>query len=403
MKKKLLFCIYSLGAGGAEKALINLLNSIDYNYYEVDLQLFENEGVNLKYLPVEVNLLTPLRDNNKHFGQGPEIIKNSLLKGDIISVFSKLFYWIFPKIIDKGNERLGNYFNWKYLRSRLRKNKKTYDIAIGYMHGVSNYYVVDCIKAHRKVCWVHTDYSKIKMIRQEEKYFKKAYKVITISEKCVEELQRSFPKLRNIELLYNVNSINLLKDLSSAYEPPEYADFSGQRILSVGRLHYLKGFDMAIEAAVILKKLGFNFCWYILGEGEIKAELEKKCIELGVEDYIKFLGIRTNPYPYILRANIIVQTSRYEGKSMVIDEAKILRKPIISTNYNSVEDQITDGLNGIIAPVSPIGIADALERLLLSSQQCRELEKNLKNLSNLYYEQVQSTILKHYKLFGGEL
>ena len=150
-----------------------------------------------------------------------------------------------------------------------------------------------------------------------------------------------------------------LKAKAQEYFPQEYKK-NGINILSVGRLTEQKGFDISIEAAKILKKENVNFKWVVLGDGELREELEKQ-INDDIKDNFLLIGKRNNPYPYFEHCDFVVQSSRYEGKSIVLDEAKIFSKPIICANYNTAKDQITHGENGIIVPLEdPIALAKTI-------------------------------------------
>ena len=107
----------------------------------------------------------------------------------------------------------------------------------------------------------------------------------------------------------------------------ETLDFSNT-IVSVGRLSNEKGFDLAVEASKILKDKNINFRWYFIGDGNQREALEQKIKSYQLQNHVLLLGLKDNPYPYIKKAKIYAQTSRFEGKSIAIDEAKILRKPI---------------------------------------------------------------------------
>lgn len=145
------------------------------------------------------------------------------------------------------------------------------------------------------------------------------------------------------------------------FYPVEYSGYNF-KVLSVGRLSKQKGFDLAIEAARILKEKGFHFKWFIIGSGKLEKELKQKVLKFNIDDYIEFLGKRENPYPYILNCDILVQPSRYEGKSVVLDEAKILCKPIVVTNYPTVIDQINEK-EGLVTEISADEIALGVEKM----------------------------------------
>ena len=139
-------------------------------------------------------------------------------------------------------------------------------------------------------------------------------------------------------------------------------------ILSIGRLVPVKSFDLAIKAAQILKQKNIHFNWYIIGDGILRTDLEKLIEKLDLTQHVFLLGLQTNPYKFMKRADIIVQSSSYEGKSIVIDEAKILCKPIVSTNYTTVYDAIKDRETGIITKMTPESLANGIYSLSQDSE-----------------------------------
>ncbi len=359
-KLRVLIALYSLGNGGGEKALVNMLNSFPPERYDIELQLFENKGLNLPFLPSFVKLREPLFPNGML--SSSQQIRHALRHFRVDRLAKKAWHLCKAR---RANSREKTYFAWKSLQPLCPVNNERYDVAISAMHGLSTYYVFDCIQAERKICWVHTDYSKIPRVEQDALYFNRAYRVITVSEHCRAALQEAFPKLDNITVLHNLNCPQLIETMAAQQTAAEcYPDEFTHHVLSVGRLIPLKGFDMAIRAAAAMKQQGVSFGWYVLGEGEERRRLEEQAREYGVEDRMHFIGAVSNPYPYMAYADVVVQTSRYEGKSMVLDEAKLLCRPIVSTAYDSVYDQLTDGENGVIVPISEEGIADGVLRVL---------------------------------------
>jgi glycosyltransferase involved in cell wall biosynthesis len=394
--KRILFVMTSLSAGGAEKALVNLLTSIDYDKYMVDLLLLEKRGANLRYLPEKVNLLATLNDNNPLFYGGWEFIKFSIKNGNYIRMLRKIYYATIPLISANNSQRLKSFYAWKFMTPYIHRLDKEYDVAIGYIQGIPNYYIMDCVKAKYKIGWVHIDYTRIPKVSAEYEYFRNMDKVVTISDVCVESLKTVFPKLTNIEMIHNINCPKLIEELAVADVPSELDSSSaGIRLLTVGRFTYQKGYDMAIDAAVILKKKEVPFQWYVLGAGELEQDIKERIKKFGLDDNFTLLGIKENPYPYIKAVDIVVQTSRYEGKSIVIDEAKIMKKLIVSTNYASVGDQIRDGIDGIVVATSSEGIAEGIILLVNNSVLQKKIVSNLENQEFLQKE----IIKKHYELF----
>lgn len=148
-------------------------------------------------------------------------------------------------------------------------------------------------------------------------------------------------------------------------------------ILSVGRLHYQKGFEMAIESCKKLIDKGYKIKWNIIGEGEEREQLTNLIKANKLENNFKLLGLKSNPYPYIKQADIYAQTSKFEGKSIAIDEAKILNKPILVTDFSTAKDQIDNEINGLIVDMKPEAIAEGIERLIKDTELKGKLVSNL--------------------------
>lgn len=361
MRKKILFVMPGLYGGGAEKSLINLLNLLDYSKYEVDLLLFKHEGLFLGQVPKEVNVLpTPISLKYSFVPLDKEALKNiEAIKAEIIRIIGTVICKLFYKKREK--QARWEYF---YIYS-IKRLKGQYDVALAYLQGESSYYVIDKVIAPKKYIWIHNDYDKLEGSDSfNKKYFKKANGVISVSDRCVEILKRTFPDLKNkFYMLPNLTSATFIRKLATESFPKEYVE-GVPVLLSIGRLTRQKGFDFAIEAAAILKGKNILFKWFIIGTGELEKQLKAKINEKEVTDYIILLGARENPYPYIKNCDILVQTSRWEGKSVVLDEAKILCKPIVVTNYPTVYDQIDDGKEGMIVSMNTEDIADGIQKML---------------------------------------
>lgn len=134
---------------------------------------------------------------------------------------------------------------------------------------------------------------------------------------------------------------------------------------------------MAITAAAQLKRQGVRFKWYVIGNGTLEKSLRKQIKKENVEDCFILLGVRENPYPYIKNCDFVVQSSRYEGKSVVLDEAKILCKPIVATAYPTVKDQVEDGKEGLVVEMSPNGIAQGVKQMIENEVLRKNIEQYL--------------------------
>lgn len=382
MKKKILFVMNNLNCGGAEKALISLLEIIDYSKYDVDLFLFKHVGIFINKLPKEINLL-PEPVNYKYFDMP---ITQSLAEliniGDFRTAFSRGVLGYLAKTEKNGaiiEQKL-----WRHMSRSIDEIKNEYDVAIGFLEKSPVYFCVDKVKAKQKIGWIHTDYSKLGInYNKEKEYLGKLDYIVTVSEELVNILKGNFPEFEEkITCIHNIVSSKMIKKMSLGKVVLKEEDDRSMSLISVGRLAKEKGLDITLEAFDILVKKGYNIKWYLIGEGNVRGTLEKSIKERNLEDRVKLLGLKTNPYPYIKQSDIYIQTSRYEGKSISIDEAKILAKPILITNFETANDHIRNNINGIIAEMNPLAVANSLE-LLITEEKLRN-----KFIDNLMKEEL---------------
>lgn len=366
-KRNILFVMSSLRNGGAERSLVNLLQLLDYDRYNVDLLLFQNEGMFLKQVPKEVNIISncnklyTLYDNNK----------TEALKHPYLSVVHMIGTFISRK--KTNSVAKSRQYRWEHFYKKIIPElTKEYDVAIAYMQREQTYFLVDKVKATKKIAWVHNEYSQLGHFKEMDlEYFEKVDKVVTISDLCAKDLKKNFPSIaEKFVVLPNLTSSQVIRNLAKEFYPPEFKR-DVLNIVSIGRLNAQKGFEFALEAALELKKSRVKFHWVVLGIGSLKEELEKKREELGVQDCFEFIGARENPYAYMKNADVLVQTSRFEGKSVVLDEGKILCCPIVTTNYPTVYDQINKD-EGVIVGMNGKEIADGILKILKDPHQYSE-------------------------------
>ena len=178
--------------------------------------------------------------------------------------------------------------------------------------------------------------------------------------------------------IYDIVNQDVIRRMS--HSPISDMDVSDKRfvnIVTVGRLASQKNYMLAVDSAYILKKQGLSFKWYFVGDGEQRQRLQDKIHILGLQHHIVLLGFKENPYPYMRKADVYVQTSSFEGFGLTIAEAKILHCPIVSTNFDVVKDQIEDGKNGLIADMKPESVADRIMVLLHDESLRNQIIKNL--------------------------
>lgn len=374
-KQKILFVMNNMHVGGSEKALVSLLNELDYSKYEVDLQLFKQEGLFLGEIPEEVNLLD-VPKNYHYFDSSYKKVLKTLNPNLIVNRYR------FKKAMQIAKSPAeAEQLAWKFLSCAIEPLDKEYDVAVGYLEKTPIYFVVDKVRAKTKIGFIHNDYTNIKVNPElDTPFFEKLDYLCSVSDHCVEILKNTFPVFaEKIKLIPNLFSEKLI--LRKAREAVTEVEMSGDfiQIVSIGRLAEQKGFDLAIEAANVLKQRGFKFKWFILGEGSLRTQLEKQIEDLNLQEQFTLLGNHTNPYKFLQKADWVVQTSRFEGKSIAIDEAKLLNKIVLVTDYPTVRDQLTDGIDGFICGFSAREIADRIISVTNDTKLKENITRYLEN------------------------
>ncbi|MBE1444715.1 glycosyltransferase [Paenibacillus sp. OAS669] len=361
MKKKVLFVMNNMRCGGAEKALISLLETIDYSAYEVDLFLFQHDGLFMSQIPQAVRLLEEPPQFQYFDMSVRAAIMDCMQKGQWhIALWRGLAGMIFKS--EKNRVRCEQRV-WKYISKSLTSIDQTYDIAVGYLEKNPIYFCIDKVRAHKKIGFIHNDYDKLGMDPDlDAAYFEKLDHLVTVSDECGRVLKQRFPLYeRKIHVVHNIVSPSAIHKLS--LKPSGWSE-QHIKLVSVGRLNHQKGFEMAVEACKELVQGGYPVKWYLIGEGEERGRLEQMIAANGLQEVFVLMGLQENPYPFIKEADIYVQPSRFEGKSIAVDEAKILNKPIVVTNFSTAKDQIRHKENGLIAEMTPSSIAAAIRTLI---------------------------------------
>lgn len=385
--KKIIFVMQSLYNGGAERSLVNLLNELPKGKFDISLLLFKEEGMFLKQVPDNVHVLDTPTSLKKLFSPVRKAGKYAIVK---------VFGTIKSRKAEKKVPEQAAYRWQRYYSPIIPKLDKVFDIAVAYISGEVMYYVTEKVQAKSKYVWIHNDYRAAGHPKKYDySYFKSMDGIISISDKCVKIFDEEFPEFKNKTFcIPNLTSSIVIKKRSVEFYPFEY-EKEGCRILSIGRLSIQKGFDLAIAAANKLKSRGVLFKWYVIGTGELESELKSDIARMGVSDCFILLGARENPYPYIKNCTIFVQPSRWEGKSVVLDEAKILAKPIVVTSYPTVKDQILDGQEGIVVNMNPEAIAEGIEALIKNEEK----QHYLKNFLSTHEYGNQDEAKKYIDLF----
>jgi glycosyltransferase involved in cell wall biosynthesis len=375
MKKTILFVIDSLNSGGAEKSLISLLSLFDFEKYNVDLLMFSVEGLYLSLIPEKVNII-----------EVPDFMvkqkcdfKTLLWNRDFKDLSIRLRTTLSLRNPVKKKKMHSAQIIWQCASQEINNMNKHYDFAIAYSQGLPTYFVAEKVNAHKKLCWINTDYKKALYNKKFDKGYYQLYdKIIAVSDYNKEVFIKEMSSAeRKTTVIYDIVSPKLIK-LMASQEGGFYDNFNGMKILTIGRLVDVKGYDLAIKASYKLKNEGILFKWYAIGEGIKRTKYEKMVREYGLQDYFFFLGTHQNPYTYLKQCDIYVQPSRFEGYGLALAEARLLEKPIVATNFTVVHNQIKDRENGIIVNTDSEAIYKGIKEIIADNNLKEFLCKNLR-------------------------
>ena len=377
MKKRIFISMHYMEIGGAEMALIGLLQALDYTKIDVDLFLHAHRGEMMQFIPKDVNLLPEI----KEYAHIECPMKQALLDGCLGVLFGRLkAKWLTRRYLCmKGVTESAAGLQYvadcvsPFLPSLLKYGE--YDLAISFLN--PHNYVSDKVKAKKKICWIHTDYTRIDINVEQELPVWDAYDhIISISPDVTKTFLQVFPSLSNkIVGMENILSPEFVRKRSSELDVSAEMAKNNNTItlLSVGRFCEAKNYD---NVPKICKKINtklstlnskLSIRWFLIGFGGDEELIRRKIAEAGMQDHVIILGKKSNPYPYIKACDIYVQPSRYEGKSVTVREAQMLCKSVVVTNYPTAKSQIQDGIDGCIVPMDNEGCAQGLAEFIINT------------------------------------
>ena len=398
MKKKILIVSHAMKIGGAERALLGILENIDTKMYQVDLFLMHHEGELLDCIPENINLLPEIPEYTVLARPIKAILKERHFLLAAARLSGKYKAQVFDKKKQYVESGVAIEYSHKYTKKFMPEIQPNvqYDMAISFL--TPHYFVTEKVQAKCKIAWIHTDYSVVQVnIESEQKMWEAYDYIVSISEDVTQSFLKVFPDLeKKIVLIENILPKTLIKKQAKELIPdkfePDYIN-----LLSIGRFSYAKNFDNVPDICKRIVEKGVNVKWYLLGYGGDEVLIRKKIDEAGMKDRVIILGKKENPYPYIKMCDVYVQPSRYEGKCVAVREAQMLGKPVIITNYATSGSQLEDGVDGIIVPVDNKECAEYMSKVLSDKTLiCRITEKCLKRDYTNSWE-----IDKIYKLANG--
>ena len=369
--KRILILTSGFYGGGTEAALNALLNHLDYSKYAVDICCIWKRGPLLGQVPENVHI-EEIGFSAPRYRLYISGVKEKLDSPRVFAQkLSKKLFELFHPV------RAGENTAYRTLLKKVTMQSKKYDMVLDF-HGYGYFLTAYAagMEADKKAMWLHDE--NLHWLYKVTEYLPEFDRIFCVSEAVRQVFIGQHPEFEGkSEVFLNIVDASVIEEKSE--QPVEDERYTGDfKILTVGRLEYQKGYDIAIQAAVILKRRGIRFRWFAIGEGTECNKLEKQAEKLGVSEFI-FLGRKENPYPYMKCCDLYVQPSRHEGKVLTVQEAKILHKPILASDIPSNREQITDGVNGYLAQAEPEALAKKIEYLIHSKDARMLVVKNLEN------------------------
>ena len=373
IKKRIFISMHYLELGGAEAALIGMLQAMDYDRYDVDLFLHSHQGEMMRFVPKEVNLLPEIQE----YAMIEKPMTEALRTGCFRVVLARLkAKWQFRRYL-KCKVLQYSAAVFQYVGNAVTPVLPSleylgeYDLAISFLnpHNI----VRDKVKAKKKICWIHTDYTRIDVnVELELPVWASFDHVISISPDVTRAFLQVFPSLKDkIVEMENILSTEFVRRRAEEFDASAELAGDGVKILSVGRFCEAKNYDNVPDICRRIREKGINLYWFLIGYGD-DSLIRQRIQEAGMEEYVIILGKRSNPYPYIKACDIYAQPSRYEGKSVTVREAQILCKPVVVTDYPTAKSQIQDGIDGVIVPIDNDGCANGMADFI-QDRQLRQL------------------------------
>lgn len=401
-KKKILFAINTLSKAGAETAFLCLLRSFSPEEYDIDVYVMLDQGELALSLGENARLLNKRYDTSSVLtAEGQRFLKKTCIRalfkrGNIFRFFGYLVknYAAMKKQGRVQKDKL----LWQIIASAADRIDTEYDLAVAYIEGASTYYVADYVQAKSKVAFLHIDYQVAGYTRQldREAYLSFDH-IFTVSDQGRASFGKAYPECATRATLFrNPIDGDLVKMM--ALEKGSVINKSASQdviqLLTMARLHYQKGLDMAINAAAILRDRGISFQWHVLGDGALEAELRGQIDNIGLGEIFLLDGAIDNPYPSIYDCDIYVQPSRFEGRSVAIQEACVLGKCIIATKCSGNIEQLVDGEDGNLCEMDSESIAEAILKAIEDDELRRRLGDRAAKKPYIYEEDVE--LLKSY-------
>lgn len=332
---KILFMIHDLSVGGAEKVLVNLVNNLDREKFDITVISLFGGGVNEQFLRNDIRYK---------------------------SIFKKIF---------RGNSILMKLFTPKQLHKLFVKEK--YDIEVSYLEGPSARIISGCPdKSTKLVSWIHVEQhtkeiasGSFRSYEESKQCYSKFHNIICVSEYVKNDFLSIYPDIKNIEVLYNTNETAEIIAKSKEAVTEDCFKNNEIKLIGVGKIVPVKGFDKLARIHKRLKDMGYQIHTYVLGVGDDRKKIEAYLDGNSISDSFSFLGYQTNPYKYVSKCDIFVCASIAEGFSTAATEALIVGTPVVTTDVSGMKEMLGENNEyGIVVENDENALYEGIKRLL---------------------------------------
>ncbi len=351
---KVLFLIHTLQVGGAEKALVNLVNNLNPKKFDITVMTVVDTGAFRHQLAKNIHYKTIIKlphknqpDQNKSSGnllQGKSNIKKSL---------AKLYQ-----------------FAWRHANlKKLYKEYITerYDVEVAFLEGISAKIIANSDnKQSKKIAWIHVDMINepktalfFKNHQEEKIIYEKFDQIAAVSNIVKKQFEKKFDyDPHKVHVIYNpVNSSEIRAKANQKVPKQRFT------ICSVGRLSRQKGYDRLLQTVHKLNNDNLDFDVWVIGVGAEKKNLQRLINQFQLEN-VHLLGYKENPYPYVKSSDLYICSSRAEGFSTAVTEAIILNTPVVSTSCSGAKEILGDSEYGLICQNSTESLYSAMKKIL---------------------------------------
>lgn len=369
-KKKILFVVHNLAQGGVQHSLVNVLNAVDYSRYDVDLLVLFNKTDIIGSINKNVNIAV-CRDFHNYEKSPLGLLYYSA--GRVCSALGA------EKLCLKYKEKEREYVRNRQIQYIVANflPDKHYDTAVSYFYGYAADFTDKYISADKKIVFSHASIEEFPELHS--RIYPHFDIIVTCSPAMAQVIIDAHPsqvdKISVLECYIDSSDVRS-KALSMTPTLPD------DRVIisSCGRLSPEKGYDIAVEAAVLLKRSGYRFYWLHVGDGPLRGEIERDIKKYGLTDDFKILGMQDNPFPYVYNSDIFVQPSRLDGNPLSVVEAHILCVPVVETATVGGKYLIKDGENGLLADIDAQSLYEKLSRMISDEKLRADIKKNLEHI-----------------------